>query len=332
MKSIFKIFLLALITVIALTIIIKWNYNKVIETPNSDNSEKITLQITSGESVESIVDKLVERGILKEKWATYFKVYLKLQDISQKIQAGTYEIPKNLSIKEIAQTIQQARGLDIWITIPEGLRKDEIAEILDTELGEGGNGLFEKDTFLNLTTDSDFILTLGFPYKLTDLEGYLFPDKYAFSVENVTADVLKKMVDNFQTKVGKKDSYNDIIIASLVEREGYTAQDRMMIADIMKRRLEEGWLLEVDASLLYPQKDWQHTITKVDKEETNPYNTYKTPGLPPTPICNPGLEAINATRNPEENTYYFYIHDPEGNVYFAETYAEHNRNIEKYLR
>ena len=332
MKSIIKIFLLALLTVVALTIIIKWNYDKVIETPNSESTEKVTLEIGSGQSVESIVDSLVERGILKEKWATYFKVYLKLQDISQNIQAGTYEIPKNLTIKEIAQTIQQARGLDIWITIPEGLRKDEIAEILDTELSKGGNELFEKDTFLNLTTDSEFILTLGFPYQLTDLEGYLFPDKYAFSKESITADVLKKMITNFQTKVGVKDSYGDIIIASLVEREGYTPEDRAMIADIIKRRLDEGWLLEIDASLLYPEKDWQHTITKADKEKDNPYNTYKKPGLPPTPICNPGLEAINATRNPQENSYYFYIHDPEGNVYFAETYAEHNRNIEKYLR
>jgi UPF0755 protein len=332
MKSIIRIFLLAIVTVIGLIIFVKLNYDKVIEMPNSDDTEKITFQIGSGESVDSIVDKLVEKGLLKEKWAIYFKAYLKLQKISQTIQAGEYQIPKNLSIKEIAQTIQQARGLDIWITIPEGLRKDEIAEILDTQLKAGGNPSFDKDTFLELTTDSDFILTLGFPYTLSDLEGFLFPDKYAFANDSQTADVLKVMINNFQTKVGVKDTYDDIIIASIVEREGYDAQDRPMIADILKRRLAEGWLLEVDASLLYPVKDWKHVITKEDKESNNEYNTYKKAGLPPTPICNPGLEAINSTRNPQPNNYYFYIHDPEGNVHFAETYAEHNRNVEKYLR
>ena len=332
MRSIIKIFFLALLTVLVMIVVIKLNYNKAIETPNSDNSEKITIQINSGESVDSIVDKLVEYGLLREKWSNYFKLYLKLENVSEKIQAGIYKIPQDLSIKEIAQTIQQARGLDIWITIPEGLRKDEIAEILNRELTKGGNTLFEKDTFLSLTTDKEFILTFGFPYQLTDLEGYLFPDKYAFSKESMTADILKSMITNFKTKTDLKDTYNDLIIASLVEREGYNADDRAMIADILKRRLTEGWLLEIDASLLYPQKDWTHVITNEDKAKDNPYNTYKKAGLPPTPICNPGLEAINATRNPKENNYYFYIHDTQGNVHFAETYAEHNRNVQEYLR
>lgn len=332
MRSIIRIFFFALLTVLVMIVVIKLNYSKAIETPNSDSSEKVTLQIESGESVDSVVDKLVEYGLLRDKWANYFKLYLKLENVSEKIQAGIYEMPKDLSIKEIARTIQQAKGLDIWITIPEGLRKDEIAEILNSELTKGENTLFEKDTFLSLTTDSDFILTLGFPYQLTNLEGYLFPDKYAFSKESMTADILKALITNFQTKAGVKDSYEEIIIASLVEREGYNAEDRPMIADIIKRRLEEGWLLEIDASLLYPEKDWTHVITNEDKEKDNPYNTYKKAGLPPTPICNPGLEAINATRNPKENNYYFYIHDPEGNAHFAETYAEHNRNVQEYLR
>ena len=183
-----------------------------------------------------------------------------------------------------------------------------------------------------LTTDSTFISTLGFPYQISDLEGYLFPDKYAFANTVSTEDVLKTLVNNFQTKVGVKDTYEDIIVASMVEREGYTSSDRPMIADIIKRRLEEGWLLQIDATLLYPEKDWKHTITDVDKQKENPYNTYKYPGLPPTPICNPGLSAINATRNPESNSYYFYIHDPQGNIHYAKTLVEHNSNVQKHLR
>ncbi len=332
MKSIFKIFLLALVTVGILIFLVKKNYDSVIDQPNSESSEKITFQILTGESVDTIIQKMVESGILKEKWANYFKVYLKLNDISQQIQAGTYEIPKNLSIKEIAETIQQARGLDIWVTIPEGLRKDEIAQILASNLSKGSNTTFNKDAFLVLTTNSEYITTLGFPYTLTDLEGYLFPDKYAFAIEATTQEVITKLIDNFKKKVGLNDTYEDIIIASMVEREGYTSEDRPMIADIIKRRNAEGWLLQIDATLLYPEKDWNHVITKEDKEKENPYNTYKYQGVPPTPICNPGLEAINAVRNPKPNEYYYYIHDSEGNAHYGKTLSEHNKNIQQYLR
>lgn len=332
MKSIIRIFLLALISVVLLTFVVKKNYDSVIESPNSDSTEKITFEIGSGESAEKIINDLVEKGILKENWATYFKIYIRVNDISDKIQAGIYEIPKNLSIKEIAQTLQQSKGLDIWVTIPEGLRKDEIAEILDGEFQDEGNTNFNKEIFLSLTTDQTFLSTLGFTYPLTDLEGYLFPDKYAFSNKVTTQDTVKILVENFKTKVGTTDTYEDIIIASMVEREGYTSSDRPMIADIIKRRLKEGWLLQIDATLLYPEMDWKHIITAKDKESNSPYNTYKVPGLPPTPICNPGLDAINATRLPTSNNYYFYIHDNDGNPHYSTTLAEHNSNVAKYLR
>ena len=332
MKSLIKIIILAVITVVAITVLAKVNFNSVIKKPNSESSEKVTLQIEQGESVDSIIDKLVDAGILKENWKNHFKYYLKINDLSQKLQAGVYEIPKNLNIKEIAETLQQARGLDIWVTIPEGLRKDEIAEILATELAKGGYKNFNSSDFLKLTTNPSFIQSLGFNYELTDLEGFLFPDKYAFSVKETTQDILQKLTDNFQAKVGINDSYEDIIIASMVEREGYNAQDRAMIADIIQRRYKEGWLLQIDATLLYPLKDWKHVITQEDKGSDNPYNTYKYAGLPPTPICNPGLESINAVRNPQHNNYYYYIHDNEGNIYYAKNLIEHNQNIEKYLK
>jgi UPF0755 protein len=123
-----------------------------------------------------------------------------------------------------------------------------------------------------------------------------------------------------------------MILASLVEREGYTNDDRPIIADILQRRLEEGWLLQVDATLLYPVKDWKHEITQVDKDNNNPYNTYRYPGLPPTPICNPGLQSINAVRNPQSNNYYYYIHEEDGTPHYSETLSEHNENVNRYLR
>lgn len=332
MKTIVKIFLLALITVIIGIVFIKTHYTTTIEKSNSDNSEKITVEIEAGETLESIINELIEKGVLKESWKTYFEIYVRLNKIAPKIQAGIYDIPKNLNIKELASVIQSSKDQSVWITIPEGLRKDEIADILADEFNKVNNSNFSSTDFLSLTTDTTTISTLGLPYSITDLEGYLFPDKYSFTTDVTTEDVIKTMLNNFKKKVGVQDTYEDIIVASMVEREGYTSEDRPMIADIIKRRYEEGWLLQIDATLLYPKKDWKAVITQADKQDDNPYNTYKRQGYPPTPICNPGLSAINASRNPDSNSYYYYIHDSTKQVHFARTLEEHNRNVQTYLR
>ena len=141
-----------------------------------------------------------------------------------------------------------------------------------------------------------------------------------------------KLVDNFKTKVTKDYTYEDIILASIIEREGYNGNDRPIIAGILLKRFEEGWLLQTDASLLYPFKDWKQPITQEIKESDSPYNTYKNMGLPPTPICNPGLQSIEAVWNPTETNYYYYIHDTDGNPHYSETLDQHNENVNKYLR
>lgn len=331
-KGIVKIFLLALVTVVIAGILIKKDYDNALSTPNSEETQKISVSIDEGETVDSIVTDLVNAGLLKESWVNYFKVYVKLNNISTKIQAGTYQIPKNLNIQELVDTIQHAEDPSVWVTIPEGLRKDEIANMLNTEFTKVANTNFSKDQFLSLTNDKDYISTLGLPYTVNDLEGFLFPDKYAFAVDSSTKIVIDTMIVNFKKRVSTSVTYNDMIMASMVEREGFTSQDRPVIADIIKRRYNEGWLLQIDATLLYPLKDWKHIITTTDKASNSPYNTYKKQGLPPTPICNPGLQSIEAVMNPQANNYYYYIHDKDGNAHYAETLTEHNNNIQQYLR
>lgn len=331
-RSLIRIFIFALVTVALAGLFIKLKYNKVIETPNSQSSDKVVVTINQGEAVESIINELVDKGVLKEKWRTYLKAYLRFNDLGSKIQAGTYTIPKNLNITELAETLQRADSQDIWVTVPEGLRKDEIADILVTEFSPYPSVDFSKEEFLNFTEDPTYIAKFELPPEVNDLEGYIFPDKYAFSRESTTESTLTRIVENFVAKVGTEDSYEDIILAAMVEREGYNSTDRAMIADILKRRWKEGWLLQVDATLLYPIKDWKHTITSVDKNNDNPYNTYKYPGLTPTPICNPGLESINAVRNPQPNNYYYYIHEDDGTPHYGTTLSEHNANVNKYLR
>ena len=214
LKSIFKIFILALITVIVGSILIKLDYDHALEEPNSEDSAKVSLVIEEGSTTDEILDSLVERGLLRESWVNYAKVYLRLKDLASTLQAGTYSLPKNLNIMEIIGTLQSGQNPDVWVTIPEGLRKDEIADLFIEELPT-----LSKTEFLGLTTDTTFIETLGLIEGLIDLEGYLFPDKYAFSADVTEEEAIKKMTDNFIIKVGLDDSYEDIIVASIVERE-----------------------------------------------------------------------------------------------------------------
>jgi UPF0755 protein len=326
-----KLFFFFLLPLIAIGILLI-DYNRSLHLPNSKNDEKVTMEITEGESVKQILQSLVDSKLLSQKNYYYTQIYLKKKNLETKLQAGTYNLPQNLTIVELIDTLQFGKSEEVWITIPEGLRKDEIAEIIVSEFNGQDPVLFSKEEFLALTTDQEFINTLALSVEVDNLEGFLFPDKYSFPKDISTQEVVEKLVDNFKEKVGESYTYQDIIFASIVEREGYSANDRPIIAGIILKRFEEGWLLQTDATLLYPVKDWKHTITIQDKEDDNPYNTYKKIGLPPTPICNPGLQSIEAVQNPVETNYYFYIHDNDRNAHYAETLEELNTNTNKYLR
>lgn len=305
------------------------DYKRNLNVPNSSSDEKVRIEIKEGESVTNILQKLLEEDLITQKNYYYAKVYLRLNNLGASLQAGVYNLPRNLTIAELIETLQYGREEEVWITIPEGLRKDEIAQLINNELK---NENFSPERFLALTEDAIFIQTLELGVETDNLEGFLFPDKYSFSTEIDAEGVILKLIDNFKTKVTREYTYEDIILASIVEREGYNGNDRPIIAGIILKRFEEGWLLQTDATLLYPLKDWKHPITPEVKEDDNPYNTYKNIGLPPTPICNPGLQSIEAVWNPTRTSYYYYIHDNDGNPHYAETLDEHNENVNRYLR
>lgn len=311
--------------------LVKMDYDKTLEKPLNKESEKVFFEITEGETVSQILSSLVENEILKSRQMYYAKIYLKANKLETNLQAGTYEIPRNLNMTQLFETLQLGINQDVWVTIPEGLRKDEIADIFAENLS-GEISVFSETDFISLTTNQEFINSLELSVQTTDLEGFLFPDKYLFPQNIETENVVRELVRNFKEKVGDQYTYQDLILASIVEREGYNSTDRPIIAGIIIKRLEEGWLLQTDATLLYPVKDWKHVITVADKADDNPYNTYKKIGTPPTPICNPGLQSISAVLEPESSPYYYYIHDNDGNVHFATTLDQHNANVNKYLR
>ncbi len=307
-----------------------FKYNNVINSEIGEGSEKKPFTIEAGMSGYQVVDKLSTEGIIRSKDVRFIKAYLRLNKIPH-FQEGSFNIPLNLTVKELFDTLQNPESTDIWVTVQEGLRADEIAAIFEKEFSPYEEATFSKDGFMSLVEDQEYISTLELAPEAQTLEGYLFPDKYLLPRDSNERFVVGMLVDHFKSKAGEI-TYDDLIIASMVEREGRTDSDRPLIADVIKRRLVEGWYLQIDATVLYPIKDWKHVLTQADLESDNLYNTYTRLGLPPTPISNPGLAAIRATQNPTPNQYYFYIHDNTGKAHFATTLEQHNANVANYLR
>ena len=169
--------------------------------------------------------------------------------------------------------------------------------------------------------------------KANSLEGFLFPDTYEFRDSDGASVILGKFLENFELKAGNLvNSYNTLTTASILEKEVQTEQDMRIVAGILNNRLRLGMLLQVDATLAHITGKKTGQITNQDKLIDSPYNTYKYTGLPPAPIANPGLKAINAALNPTSSDYLYYLTSQDGATYFAETLEEHNKNKNLYLR
>lgn len=328
-KKILTIFLILLVLAASAAIYAYNVYKKTLDTAISDNSTTKVFVIDPGTSAYQVLSKLKSEEILSENQEQILKLYIKFE-ITPAFKEGTFRIPLNTKLSDLVKLLENPVLTDVWVTIPEGLRKDEIAAILTKSYQNIPESEYSEKEFLKLTKDREYIYSLGLT-GIKDLEGYLYPDKYLMPAQATTDYIIRTLVNTFKQRA-ENITYEQLIIASMIEREGLNNTDRPMISDVIRKRQKEGWLLQIDATLLYYYKDWKHVITVEDKELDQPYNTYKRAGLPPTPICNPGISSINAAKNPKKNPYYFYIHANDGNVYFATTLAEHESNIAKYLR
>jgi UPF0755 protein len=255
--------------------------------------------------------------------------------------AGTYSLSGNLSPADIAFLITEGKivSRDIRITFPEGWNSKKMAERLTANDLPGADFLtLVQKPPAELRTQFDFLLDMP---PNASLEGFLFPDTYFFDPQSAPDVIIKRMLTNFGKKFDaslrtaaqaqKRSFFATVTLASIVENEVKTEEDRKMIADIFLRRLTIGQALQSCATLQY--------ILGVDRvqysyEETrtpSPYNTYINAGLPPGPIGNPGLVALRATLFPQNNPYFYFLNDPQtGKIIFSTTYDEHLKNKNLY--
>jgi UPF0755 protein len=288
---------------------------------NAANSTPQIFVVKEEEGVREIANNLKAAGLIRDP--IVFFLYTRFVGIDKQIQAGDFRLNPSMSMTEVAANLTHGT-LDIWTTIPEGLRADEIANLFKTKLPS-----FNESWRPVLKAN----------------EGYLFPDTYLIPRDADVNTVLALMKSNFQIKYdsvknSKTTNLTDaqtIIVASIIEKEAMFAQDRPLVASVIMNRLNMGMALQVDPTVAYAlgyQTDtkswWKKDLTLDDIKINSPYNTYVNVGLPPAPICNPGLSSIQAALTPAKTDYFYYLSDKQGHLHFEKTLAEHNADIQKY--
>ena len=313
----------------------------IINEPHDINSNvKKEFVIKSGDSVQEIAENLQYENLISDM--DFFKFYVWQKKISSKLQAGNYELSSSMPIPEIANLFigGKIKSNKISITIPEGFSNKEI----DSRLAE--NGLIEKESFINFSKASDLnFLTYDFLQdkpENTGFQGYYFPDTYEYYKNSAIEDITKKMLDNFDRKLSQelreeikrqdRSIFETLILASIIEKEAGFAEDMDKVSSVFHNRLEIDYPLESDATINYITESGRSRSTYEDLQIDSPYNTYKYAGLPPAPICNPGLNAIKAAIYPKETGYFFFLTPSDGKAIFSKTYTEHLKNQSKYLK
>jgi len=286
----------------------------------------VIVSVHRGDTVGSVLWQLqTHRAIKSARWA---RLYTKLTGIEGHwLVPGLYELPPSKTTPEILRALIARLGTVQRITIPEGRNVRWIAALLDKKhvcprsefLGACDNpGVFAKDVTFHLPDNG--------------LEGYLFPDTY-YMAENLGArKALTMMLQNFDRRVhlagvlpADRLAYVGKV-ASLIELEAKGPKDRPLIAGVIRNRLTKSMPLQIDAAVLYGMGLWKDRVLVRDLQRDTPYNTYKHPGLPPTPICNPGIASLQAAAKPATHNYLYYVARGDGSHAFAATYSEHLHN------
>jgi len=347
MRKIFIIFLI----IIIIAAFLGWAA-KITFCSQSGNSQYKLFVIKEGESVSQISHDLKNQGLLDS--VLLFKSYLWLHNSSSKILAGEHKINDSWSIRQLVNALTSGISLEneTVIKILEGWNLRDIAKYLSDK------SLVKEDDFYKITgqpgVNYDLDKSLDKPVdfsadyeflkekpKNLSLEGYLFPDTYRVYKNATAEDIIRKMLDNFDQKLNSnllgeidnqsKKLYDILTLASVIEKEANNLEDKKRVAGVYYNRLKIGMALQADPTVNYITEKQTDRPSYDDLQIKNLYNTYKYPGLPPGPICNPGLDSILAAIYPEKNGYFYFINTPDGHLIFAKTLAEHKANRLKYF-
>jgi UPF0755 protein len=300
-----------------------------IATPYQGFPTETFVEIPRGTGTRAIAQELTKDGVIRYSWE--FEL-LRLVKPSSKLQAGEYRFANPASALDVFNRIARGDIYFVEFTVPEGSNIFDIAKSLEAE------GLMSAEDFLAAAEDPALIDDLS--PKAKTLEGYLFPSTYRLSHSTTPAHLTKTMIDEFRkqwTKLtaGKPaDARSAVTLASLVEKETATPEERPVIASVFRNRLAQGMRLQCDPTTIYAallDNRYRGTIHKSDLASANPYNTYENAGLPPGPIANPGAESLRAALEPADTRFLYFVAKPAGGGHqFSTTIAQHEKAVIAY--
>jgi UPF0755 protein len=305
--------------------------------PAGNDPDPVRFTVASGDSPRAIAAKLVDARLISD--AELFVGYVRVHDLDTELEAGTYFIRQTQTIPEIAAALTDSRNSVINFVILEGWRMEEIAEAVDRDPLFAFTGAdFLRAVGRGVLLSGGFAAQVGLPDGAS-LEGFLFPNTYQLPPDISAEGLRDLLLEEFLRQVGagalvqaaqqNRTLYQVVTLASIVQREAVHPEEHPQIAGVYLNRLNVGMRLDADPTVQYPLGEpgnWWKQITQADYQGVvSPYNTYRVTGLPPGPIANPGLAAINGVLNPTPSDYFYFQADCGGSGYhnFSETYEEH---------
>ncbi len=303
--------------------------------PAKNGPQEILLEIKRGEKVSDIAQSLKENQIIRKKWP--FILGYKIFYASQTLKAGEYKFHLPLSPKQVLKIIIQGKIYLHPVTIPEGLTLKEIGRYLASH---------------HLVTEKDFMEAASNPQPIAawdkeafNLEGYLFPDTYRLPKGITTSQIVKAMVSQFKKTFNPQMRTRThqlgmtirqvVTLASLIEKETSIREEKKLISAVFHNRLSRGMKLDCDPTIIYALKQAGRLTGRLrwkDLKLNSPYNTYLFPGLPPSPICNPGLDSLQAALYPVSQSFLYFVSKNDGSHYFSRTLKEHLKAVRKYQK
>src|SRR3990170_8979815 len=300
-------------------------------TPPSDESVAKTVSIERGMSFRVIAENLEKAGVVRD--ADSFSFAARILGAYKKVKAGEYEFTTNMTPMEVLEYLVKGRVKRYLVTVPEGYNIIEIASALEEA------GLVRRQVFIARALDPGLVKSLGLSGPT--MEGYLFPDTYAFNKGMSADEMIARMVERFRKVFSEFEFEQEksgmsmrkvVTLASIIEKETGAPSERDIISAVFHNRLKKGIRLQSDPTVIYGIPFFDGNIKKQHLAMKSPYNTYVNFGLPPGPIANPGKDSISAALRPAKADYLYFVSRNDGSHQFSKSLKEHNKAVNQFQR
>jgi UPF0755 protein len=321
----FAVLILAVVAVLALIWV--WNF---LSTPAQEPGREVLVTIPAGSSFVSASRLLQDAGVIRSLKAFVF--FGKIKGLSNSIQAGELMFRTDMTPSQVLEVLTKGKAVSYHVTIPEGFNIHQVSALFDEK------GLGDAERFRELARDAEFARGLGVP--VDSLEGFLFPDTYSWPKGLTEEEILGRMVAKYKSvftgamrararEVGMTE-IEVVTLASIIEKETGAPEEREQVSAVFHNRLEKGYRLQTDPTVIYGIEDFDGNLTKADLRTDHPYNTYTRSGLPAGPIANPGEASLMAALYPAKVSFLYFVARGDGTHVFSNTLVEHNRAVTTY--